>query len=92
MAIEIRYSGESVTVVSLKGTVEARSPSWGVEVSSGILFGGTPYDGSYEVTPTSGEQILPTRSKTMRDDLTVHAVPYNETTNDSGGYTVSILS
>ena len=92
MAVEIRHSGETVTVTSLRGTVEARSPSYEVDVVSGVLGGGTPYGGSYEVTPTSGEQVLPTHARTMRDDLTVHAVPYHSVSNESGGYTVSILS
>ena len=92
MAVEIRHSGETVEVFSLKGTVQARSPSYGVDVVSGVLIGGVPYEESYEVTPTTGEQVLPTRSKTMREDLTVHAVPCSTTTNEAGGYTFSILS
>ena len=92
MAVEIRYSGETVVVESPHGTVQARSPSYTVGVTSGVLVGGLPYQESYEVTPTTGEQVLPTRQKTMRDDLTVHAIPYVETTNESGGYTVSIAS
>ena len=92
MAVEIRRNGETVTVSSKRGTVMARSPSYSVGITSGVLVGGIPYEGSYEVTPTTGEQVLPTRSKTMRDDLTVHAIPYAEATNDAGGYTVSIAS
>lgn len=92
MAIEIRYSGETVIVESLKGTVEARSPSYTVGVVSGVIVGGVPFEGSYEVTPTTSEQVLPTRTKTMANDLTVHQIPYVETTNESGGYTVSIAS
>ena len=48
------------------------------------------YEGSYEVTPHIGGQILPTKEKTMRDDLTVNAIPYAETTNIGGGYTATI--
>lgn len=92
MAVEIRYSGQVVNVVSERGTVTARSPSYRVSIASGVMIGGVPYEESYEVTPTTGEQVLPTRSKTMRDDVTVHAIPYHEATNDSGGYTVSIAS
>lgn len=92
MAVEIRHSGETVEVKSLKGTVEARSPSYRVEAKSGILVGETPYTEAYEVTPTMGEQVLPTRSKTMRDDVTVHAIPYTQTTNESGGYTAIIAA
>ena len=92
MAVEIRHSGETVTVTSLRGTVEARSPSYEVDVVSGVLAGGTPFTGSYEVTPTMGEQVLPTRAKTMREDVTVHAVPFTQTTNESGGYTAIIAA
>ena len=90
MTVEIRHSGEVVEIFSLRGTVEARSPSYSVDVASGVLIGGIPYEESYEVTPTMGEQVLPTRSKTMRDDVTVHAIPYTKTTNPSGGYTAII--
>ena len=90
MAVEIRHSGETVEVFSLKGTVEARSPSYSVDVASGVLIGGIPYEESYEVTPNMAEQVLPTCSKTMRDDVTVHAIPYTMTTNQSGGYTAII--
>lgn len=50
------------------------------------------YDGAYEVTPTAAEQTMPTSNMVMRRDVTVHAVPYFETSNESGGMTVSILS
>jgi len=50
------------------------------------------YDGPYEVTPSAREQTLGTMSKLMREDVTVHKVPYFETGNESGGLTVSILS
>jgi len=55
-------------------------------------FGGSPYDGTYEITPTDYEQYLDTAGKVMRDEVTVHKVPYFETGNESGGFTVSILS
>ena len=92
MAVEIRYSGEVVTVVSQKGVVTARNPSYTVGTTSGVIVGCVPFTESYEVTPTSSEQVLPTRLKTMRDDLTVHQIPYHQTSNDAGGYTVSIAS
>lgn len=92
MAVEIRHSGQVVTVSSKRGTVTARSPSYGVTVTSGIIAGGIPYTDEYEVTPTTSEQVLPTRMKTMANDVTVHQIPYHSTTNDAGGYTVSIAS
>lgn len=49
------------------------------------------YDGSYEITPLSNtEQLLETSGKYMQDDVTILAIPYYETTNESGGYTVII--
>lgn len=61
-------------------------------VSQNYIFGGVPYDGDYEVTPTASEQKLNTANKLLKNNVTVHEVPYYETTNESGGYTVSILS
>ena len=49
------------------------------------------YDGPYEVTPTVDKQILPTKLKTMEDDLTVNSVPYYEVSNQFGD-TVYIAS
>ena len=93
MAVEIRYSGQVVEVASHRGTVTARAPSYEIDVASGILSGGgMPYTGSYEATPTMAEQVLPTRSKTMRDDVTVHAIPFTQTSNPSGGYTAIIAA
>ena len=86
--------------VSESAVVEAAQATWAVgaeaaQTSVSVVSGATSapvYRGSYEVTPTSGEQVLPTHDRTMRDDLTVHAVPYHSASNESGGYTVSILS
>jgi hypothetical protein len=50
------------------------------------------YSGPYEVTPASNEQSLRTADKQMRRDVTIHKVPYYETSNEGGGVTVSILS
>lgn len=49
------------------------------------------YDGAYEVTPSKDEEILETKNKKLINDITVHAVPYSEVSNISGGYTVTIL-
>lgn len=49
------------------------------------------YDGVYEVIPNLSEQILNTTNKKMKDDVTIHATPYSEASNDAGGYTLTIL-
>lgn len=48
------------------------------------------YEGDYEVTPATQDIALPTRERTLRQDLTVLAIPYFTTTNLSGGYTAII--
>ncbi len=48
------------------------------------------YSGSYEVTPTVYEQYLATRECVLANDITVHKIPYYETSNLSGGYTAII--
>lgn len=48
------------------------------------------YKGEYEVTPKFEEQSLPTRDKTMRQDVVVHEIPIEVTINESGGNTITI--
>ena len=48
------------------------------------------YDGVYDVRPTVEDQSLPTKDKLLYKDVNVEAIPYFETTNESGGYTVII--
>lgn len=49
------------------------------------------YDGAYDITPLAIMQRLSTKHKKMKDDMTIHATPYSEVSNDYGGYTVTIL-
>lgn len=85
-------NGSRATARDLYFVAKATDLSNQAKVSQNYIFGGTPYTGTYEVTPTAHEQYLDTSQKFLRDDVTVHKVPYYETTNESGGYTVSILS
>lgn len=45
------------------------------------------YDGAYDVTPLITAQRLPTRSKTMRDDVRINMIPTREIPNAAGGVT-----
>lgn len=45
------------------------------------------YDGTYDVTPLITAQRLPTRSKTMRDDVRIDMIPTREIPNAAGGVT-----
>lgn len=91
-ATTISSSRELVTVSGSEYVVDILSTTWGCDVVSGIMVGGMTYDGEYELTPTAAGEVLQTKLKTMLDDLTVNPIPYHETTNDSGGYTISIAS
>ena len=51
---------------------------------------GDMYAGPYTVTPTLEAQTLATRNLTMRDDVTVHEIPYAEVSNPAGGTTATI--
>lgn len=55
-----------------------------------VTVTGDMYDGPYEVTPTLETQMLATRNKTMRDDVTVFEIPYAEVGNTAGGTTATI--
>lgn len=49
------------------------------------------YTGQYSVTPLPNvEQILRTENKRLTEDVVVEPIPYYETSNDAGGYTVII--
>lgn len=48
------------------------------------------YKGSYEVTPSVDEQIVPTANKHMKQDLSVKSIPYYEVDNTYDGTTVII--
>lgn len=67
---------------------------YGLEIETNIVVDPSyipAYDGSYEVTPLANtETILETAGRRMEDDVTVRKIPYYETTNESGGYTVII--
>ncbi len=47
------------------------------------------FQGDYEVTPkTMSEVVLPTKTKIMKDNVTVHKMPQFEVSNEAGGYTL----
>lgn len=50
-----------------------------------------PYEGEYTVVPNVYAQVLPTKNKVMRRDVTVTEIPYQEVSNEYG-VTVSIVS
>ena len=60
-------------------------------LSSATLDGYDTYDGEYVITPSPHEDIsLDTKNKLLDGDITIEIIPYYETSNLSGGYTVYI--
>lgn len=51
---------------------------------------GDRYEGPYIVTPRTQDQTLATMDKLMAENVLVMEIPYYETTNEQGGYTVII--
>ena len=85
------YRTITVDVDILGGLIEVEPELTGdidveAELSSIIAYStAETYDGAYEVTPMADvEQVLATAQKLMADDVTVHKVPYYETSNDHG--------
>lgn len=67
----------SVNIKAPKITVDAYRAS----------VGGVPYDeyiGSYTITPKTNNQTMETENKVMTNDVSILAIPYYETSNQSG--------
>lgn len=48
------------------------------------------YEGEYELTPVWENVTLETKQKSMKEDVTMQAIPYAEVDNLAGGKTVII--
>ena len=55
-----------------------------------IDFNAQAYEGPYSVRPKTFAQVLNTQDKRMLRDVTVTEIPYYQTSNPKGGYTVII--
>ena len=57
-----------------------------------VIIGGQyqEYEGEYEVTPRTVAQVLPTKEKNMKNDVTVKEIPFYEVGNLQNGKTVYI--
>lgn len=86
----IKLTGTLTPLGTLTGTLTLEGQLVGTiqRVSGGEYV--PYYEGAYEVTPKSIEQVLKTAGLRMQDDVTVFEIPYAETSNPQGGYTVTI--
>lgn len=57
---------------------------------NGGAMGQQPYAGPYEIEAEFEDQALPTKGKTMKRDVTVHAIRVSRTSNQAGGKTIYI--
>ena len=57
---------------------------------TGSAVTGESYTGEYTVLPSRDTKILETANKTLSDNVVVLAIPYSETSNNSGGKTFYI--
>lgn len=48
------------------------------------------YDGEYALTPETTDQVLLTKEKLLKENVTVKAVPKQIVDNPSGGQTITI--
>jgi len=74
------------------GTFEEFKEHFGEYLESGtIIINPDEYLGQYQVTPLAFlEQILRTNNKLLKQDIIIEPIPYYETSNNAGGYTVII--
>lgn len=79
------------SVINTEATVSDNSFEVDASLATVIATSALPkYPGPYEVTPSQSSQTLATAQKAMTSDVTVMEIPYYETTNEAGGYTVII--
>lgn len=73
-------------IVTAEASIENMTVEAEAEVVTRIRTGDYPtYAGPHEVTPKAAEaQVLETARKVVLQDITVHEIPYWETSNQSG--------
>lgn len=92
MLYTLHNGGTARAIQPPKQVVKARKSNETVRVVGWSSMHPT-YDGVYEVVPLPFvDQTLPTSGKVMRYDVVMHEIPYARTTNESGGFTISIAS
>ena len=65
----------------IKLTIKQQDAPIRLSVQASQGGSGEIYTGAYEVTPNTSEQVLDTKDKVMVKDVTVHEIPYAETSN-----------
>lgn len=68
----LNITGSLRTITDIKGNINSSTTTY------------PDYAGSYEITPIDDEQILNTKNKITREDITVKKIPYFQTSNEYG--------
>lgn len=88
--------GEVSPSVAMEGFVSVAPVSLSADVDLGrleVIHSSLPdYEGEYEVAPDVSARTLSTANKSLRDDIVIDAIPYEEVINSSGGITVLIAN
>ena len=89
MAVNISVQIDHDPSISIKS--EAIIINTDSDLTDDFYQGETGTDADYRINPSFSDQVLPTRGKRMKQDLTISAVPYIAVDNGSGGRTVTIM-
>ncbi len=81
-SIEVSAASASGEVIITPQTVsvKANADTLAITLENPVireLVGGEPYEGDYNMTPTTSVQTLPTNGKLLARDVTVGAIPNN---------------
>ena len=84
----IRFKVRDETV---RLTVKSHAFGFNLKKAVVVRTGHKTYEGPYEVTPKADEQqTLQTKGMSMKEDMTVKAIPYFDVSNNAGGQTIYI--
>ena len=87
-AVQTLRGAISLSGDKLQGSIKADGTLSGLIEKSPLPV--PNYDGIYEITPDQEEHIIPTKGRLLHKDMTIHEIPYQEVSNNSGGVTVTI--
>lgn len=80
-----KLTGQIITQKTISGNVQVVS-----KIPFPVHDKYEEYEGAYNVIPRKVQQTLPTKQRSMEEDLTVDAINYLEVANPQGGKTVTI--
>lgn len=91
--MEFNITSSATNLVEIELNLD---PTVKIDFDVGVEYGQggrlPDYKGSYEVIPKLIDQTLPTKDKSMTDDVVVKEVPVARVTNPAHGKTVTICA